>query len=369
MVDFDYMPTSNRQNALILCDKLLWKNIAVEAISARTLQCFAPRETSNLMEIQSSVPTIDYVFWIQDGIQSEYTDFLDMLFDHWPDAEHVILFVQSASSDLQIHPRDTLLAKVAHCYIPSVKELREAIDQTLQQFFPDLKTETTPAPTSTLTYKPSFRAHLANSTKFPVNPPYRKGHKEQLIVVASSTGGVQALSDLLSYWPKELTVPTVVAHHLPARFQSSLIDILQRVSDRKVILAENACKLDNAIYISPFDFHTRVFRKNGELWVEPFQGPKEHFLRPAADPLFRSAGELSDISVVGVVLTGMGKDGMAGAQEIHSKGGSILCQDEDSSVVWGMPKRVYELGITEGAFHPNSLGRKIQEVFDRNTRK
>ncbi len=388
------MTASSRHRALLLCENTTWRSTTVNVLSEHNMQCFAPRDISNLAEIKQSLSNMSYVFWIMDSILSDYADLLDSLFDHWPDAEHVIVMCQRNSADLQVHCKRTLVAKVAHCYLTGPQDLSEATQKVLYEFFPEFERHSAPTPSAvyppriapTTSPQPSLQPQAFNPVN--TNPKSRTDHysenkshrptsnpksiseriranlqRDKLIVVASSTGGVQALSELLTHWPEKLTCPVVIAHHLPARFQSSLGEILQRASNRPVHFVTEAMELTKAVYISPFDFHVRVVRKNTKLWVEPHQGPKEHFLRPAADPLFRSAGDLEHTGVMAVVLTGMGRDGMAGAQYIYENGGRILCQDERSSVVWGMPKQVFDLGITEGAYHPSVIGDKILELF------
>ncbi len=351
----------DRHKTLVLCENINWRSKAVSTLSQHNLQCFAPRDVSNLESIKASLPEMKYVFWVVDQILADYTAMLDALYDHWPNTEHIIILCQLHSNDLQVHCKRTLLAKVAHCYLTGLAEVETAIQKVLYEFFPSF------APTRKKTsvlekreaFVPSFTKQ-SPSTRSSISQQIKRNlQRKKLIVVASSTGGVQALTELLTAWPNDLTAPIIIAHHLPAKFQTSLQEILQRVSHRNVSFITEETKLDNAVYISPFDYHVRVFTKDGHLWAEPHQGPKEHFLRPAADPLFRSAGDLEDTRVIAVVLTGMGRDGMAGAKHIHSNGGHVICQDEASSVVWGMPKQVFDLGITEGAYPPKEIGRRV----------
>ncbi len=381
------MTVPSRHRALLLCENTTWRSTTVNVLSEHNMHCFAPRDISDLGEIQNSLSNMRYVFWVMDSILSDYADLLDSLFDHWPDAEHVIVMCQQNSADLQVHCKRTLVAKVAHCYLTSPQDLQEATQKVLYEFFPEFERQVVSKPTAV--YTPRIAPRPANaqqqqnvhntgtigssSSSLRHTPATRSQsiserirtnlQRDKLIVVASSTGGVQALSELLAHWPEKLTCPVVIAHHLPARFQSSLGEILQRVSKRPIHFVTESMELQKAVYISPFDFHVRVVRRSGKLWVEPHQGPKEHFLRPAADPLFRSAGDLEHTGVMAVVLTGMGRDGMAGSQHIYENGGRVLCQDESSSVVWGMPKQVFDLGITEGAYHPSVIGDKICELF------
>lgn len=304
----------------------------------------------DLTDLAERLPPIDHIIWVSEQIESHLNTPLNGFLDLWPNAERTLVMCQSNSVDVQVHCKHTLMANVAHCYIRQDQDIPNITEQVLEEFLPNLQLK--PLNLSLPTFPVPLHSQPSTIHKL-----------HHLAVVASSTGGVQALSDLLTHWPTELTIPTVVAHHLPARFQSSLSEILGRMSNRPVHLVKEPTRLGNAVYISPFDYHLRIEETAGQLWAYPHQGPKEHFLRPAADPLFRSAGALQNTFVMGVVLTGMGHDGAEGSQAIHANGGSIICQDESSSVVWGMPKRVFDLGIAEAVLTPSQIGRKLMQIL------
>lgn len=347
-----YNMPNRPKRLLLLCANNIWRNSMSTVLSRYQVNCLSQNAMVDLTDLAERLPPIDHIIWVSEQIESHLNTPLNGFLDLWPNADRTLVMCQSDSLNVRVECKHTLMANVAHCYIRHNQDIPNIMEQVLDEFLPNLP------------LKPLNLSNSQTPNAIAISPNQQQTQKmHQLSVVASSTGGVQALSDLLTHWPAELTIPTVIAHHLPARFQSSLSEILGRMSNRPVHLVKEPTRLENAVYISPFDYHLRIEETAGQLWAYPHQGPKEHFLRPAADPLFRSAGALQETFVMGVVLTGMGHDGAEGSQAIHANGGRIICQDEASSVVWGMPKRVFDLGITEAVLSPNQIGRKLMQIL------
>jgi two-component system chemotaxis response regulator CheB len=173
----------------------------------------------------------------------------------------------------------------------------------------------------------------------------RRGYR--MLVVASSTGGPEALGTLLGALPR-LDVPVVVVQHMPPVFTKQFAARLDRQLPYPVREAEHGAPLEpGTVTIAAGDHHLRVVAR-GLGWAAIVdQGPAENYCRPAADVLFRSAAEATGGAVLAVVLTGMGQDGCRGAQAIVSRGGSVIVQDQATSVVWGMPGSVAAAGLAE----------------------
>lgn len=168
----------------------------------------------------------------------------------------------------------------------------------------------------------------------------------ELVVVAASTGGPPALTDLLKGLHGDLSQPMLIVQHMPTAFIELLATQLTKASAIPVSVARDGEALQpGRAWLAPGDSHLRVERREGRLHASLDQSPPENFCRPAADVLFRSAAQACGARTVAVVLTGMGRDGLAGASAISSAGGVILAQDEDSSVVWGMPGAVVGSGL------------------------
>ena len=160
----------------------------------------------------------------------------------------------------------------------------------------------------------------------------------RIIAVGSSTGGPQALANLLEALSPSLDrVPVVVAQHMPAMFTTVLAERLARDTGRRSIEGVDGDLLrPGMIYVAPGNYHMTVQGADVPR-LRVAQGELVNFCRPAVDPLFASVATLFGPAALGIVLTGMGQDGAEGARAIADAGGSVIAQDETSSVVWGMP--------------------------------
>lgn len=169
----------------------------------------------------------------------------------------------------------------------------------------------------------------------------------RLLVVGSSTGGPEALHTLFTALPL-LPVPIAVVQHMPPVFTRQFAARLDRSSAWKVTEAEHDQLLGpGQVAIAPGDHHLEVVSTSRGFVAKLHQGPQENYCRPAVDVLFRSAAASAGAGVLGVVLTGMGSDGERGADVITQRGGSVLAQDQATSVVWGMPGAVTNAGLAE----------------------
>lgn len=170
--------------------------------------------------------------------------------------------------------------------------------------------------------------------------------KPRLLVVGSSTGGPQALFTLFEGLGKDFQLPIVVTQHMPATFTAILADHIAKVAGRPCAEAKDGEVLASGhIYVAPGDFHMTVRRIGTNQCLKLDQSPQENFCRPAVDPLFRSVAKAAGSAALCVVLTGMGYDGLKGGEEVVEAGGTILAQDEATSVVWGMPGAVATHGL------------------------
>jgi two-component system chemotaxis response regulator CheB len=193
----------------------------------------------------------------------------------------------------------------------------------------------------------------AASTVSPVPPvspvaPVAPGPapRVDVLVVGASTGGPDALSVVLGALPASLPVPVVVVQHMPPVFTKQFAERLDARCALKVSEAvPGAPVVAGQALVAPGDFHLRLRRVAGRVQATLDQGTPENYCRPAVDVLFRSAVETYGGHVLGLVLTGMGADGARGSAEIVRAGGSVLVQDEATSVVWGMPGAVAAAGL------------------------
>lgn len=168
----------------------------------------------------------------------------------------------------------------------------------------------------------------------------------EALVVAASTGGLQALSTLLASLGATIArIPVFVVLHMPVGFEASVTAHIARISRMKVRAAiHGEAVRPGLIYFAPPERHLELAREKGVAKLVLHDGPAINFCKPSADHLFRSAAEVYGRAVIAVVLSGMGADGCAGAAAIVEMGGHVLAQDEESSAVWGMPAAVVEAG-------------------------
>jgi two-component system chemotaxis response regulator CheB len=182
----------------------------------------------------------------------------------------------------------------------------------------------------------------------PAAPRTGPGKKAAVLVIGSSTGGPEALTRMLPMLPASLPVPVLLVQHMPPVFTRQFAQRLDRLSPLRVVEATDGTPLvPGTVHLAPGDHHL-VVRVNGRGTQTGLnQGPPENFCRPAVDPLFRSAVTAYDGAVLAVVLTGMGSDGRNGAAEIRAAGGTVLVQDQATSVVWGMPGAISQAGLAD----------------------
>jgi two-component system chemotaxis response regulator CheB len=168
----------------------------------------------------------------------------------------------------------------------------------------------------------------------------------EIIAIGSSTGGPQALLAVLTKFPSSIRLPILITQHMPATFTSILAEHLGRASGWPCAEAVDGEPVRaNRIYVAPGDFHMKVSVENGARVIRLTKEPPENFCRPAVDPMFRSVAQAYGAGVLGVVLTGMGSDGAKGARVVVDAGGSVIAQDEATSVVWGMPGATANAGV------------------------
>jgi two-component system chemotaxis response regulator CheB len=180
----------------------------------------------------------------------------------------------------------------------------------------------------------------------PRRPRAGPAFRPKLIAFGSSTGGPEALSEVLHALARHrLPQPMVLTQHMPPNFTGILADRITRCGIPAVEAADGMKLLPGRMHVAPGGRHLLFQREREELSCLLDDGPPENFCRPAVDPMLRSAVRHWRGGVLAVILTGMGSDGLAGCQEVVSSGGLVLAQDEPTSVVWGMPGAVARAGI------------------------
>lgn len=170
---------------------------------------------------------------------------------------------------------------------------------------------------------------------------------DRIIAIASSTGGTEALKQVLPFLPPD-TPGMVIAQHMPAGFTKTFADSLNQMCQIDVKEAQEGDRVVSGLaLIAPGNFHMELIRKGAYYFVRLHQEPPMHGVRPAADYLMKSVAKYAGANAFGAVLTGMGKDGAEGLKVMRDAGAKTVAQDEKSCIVFGMPKVAIEMGGAE----------------------
>ena len=182
----------------------------------------------------------------------------------------------------------------------------------------------------------------------------------RLLAIGASTGGIHALTSFFQALPAKIGVPILVTQHLPAPFMAVFARQLSNAAGREAIVAEDGLRLlPDRIVIAPGDAHLTVDICGGRLVARLQRNRASSGCLPSVDPMLASAGALLGAEALGVVLSGMGRDGLEGAMALIGAGGSVIVQDESSSAVWGMPRAVADAGLACAVLPPAKIARRV----------
>jgi len=193
---------------------------------------------------------------------------------------------------------------------------------------------------------------------FTLTPP-------RVLLIGSSTGGPQALTALVAQLiPVIERAPTLITQHMPPTFTTILAEHLSRAANCSAREAEHGeTVVPGRIYLAPGGRHMTVVKRDRRAEIALDDGPLINFCRPAVDPMFSSAARVWGMGILALVLTGMGTDGTNGARDVVSAGGSIIAQDESTSVVWGMPGSAANAGVCSAVLPLEEIGPKVVRLF------
>jgi two-component system, chemotaxis family, protein-glutamate methylesterase/glutaminase len=181
-----------------------------------------------------------------------------------------------------------------------------------------------------------------------------------IVAIGVSTGGPNALAEVIPALPSDLRVPVVIVQHMPPMFTRLLAERLNAQSGLAVREASAGLPITpGTVTIAQGDYHMVIERDGAHVRAVLTQDPPENSCRPAVDPLFRSAVALYGARTLGVILTGMGQDGLRGCEYVREAGGQVLAQDEASSVVWGMPGFVARAGLADRVLPLSEIAAEI----------
>lgn len=190
---------------------------------------------------------------------------------------------------------------------------------------------------------------------------------EKLIVIGSSTGGTTAIKDILEDLPADIP-GIVIVQHLPLNFSQQFADRLNNaVKKLTVKLAKDGDRIQRGfVYISPGEEHCSIESKGAKYYIKLRKGPKVHYHCPSVTVLFNSAANYAGRNVIGVMLTGMGDDGSKAMKEMKDNGSYNIVQDQESSIVWGMPGKAVEYGAANIVLPLNKIAGEIERYVREN---
>ncbi len=191
--------------------------------------------------------------------------------------------------------------------------------------------------------------------------------RPDLIAIGSSTGGPQALFKVLGDLGGSVTQPILITQHMPSTFTSLLATHIARVSNVPCTEATDGEPIrPGHIYLAPGDYHLIAERGSIGNVLRLTQNERENYCRPAVDPMLRSLAPIYGARLLVIILTGMGSDGSKGAQMVVTAGGSVIAQDEETSIVWGMPGAVATAGVCSAVLPLSDIAPYVRELVVRS---
>jgi two-component system chemotaxis response regulator CheB len=209
-----------------------------------------------------------------------------------------------------------------------------------------------------------FPAGGAKSASVPDAPPLKlrpmTDQRLGCLALGASTGGLHALSEFLRALPTRISAPILITQHLPTVFMPFFARQIEAASGRLSRVAENGMTLTpEQILVAPGDAHLALERIGSRIVVQLTDAPASSGCMPSVDTMLWSVSEIYGRSGIGVVFSGMGRDGLVGSARIVDRGGAVLVQNQQSSAVWGMPRAVAEAGLASAVLAPAELAVRV----------
>lgn len=255
--------------------------------------------------------------------------------------------------------------------IESKEELHRKLSHVFKHFQMKRSALRSPKPSAPLTPKAPLPAQGASlpSAASPVSSSSVSSTHFDVLAIGISTGGPNALSELIPALPGDLGVPVLLVQHMPPIFTESLANSLNRKSKLDVKEAAHGEPVKpNTVYIAPGGKHMAIARENNVIKIVINEDPPENSCRPAVDVLFRSISKVYGKNVLSVVMTGMGSDGALGVKALKQVGCYSLIQSEKTCVVYGMPKAVAEMKLADESVELNALADRITHLIKKGNR-
>ncbi|MGE0441601.1 MAG: chemotaxis response regulator protein-glutamate methylesterase [Gemmatimonadales bacterium] len=197
----------------------------------------------------------------------------------------------------------------------------------------------------------------------PKSPVSSLPKRVDILAIGTSTGGPNALGAVLPLLPADFPIPIVITQHMPPVFTKLLAERLTARGPLKFFEGEPGARLEPGIgWVAPGDHHMVLARDGTSIKLKLNQEPPENSCRPAVDPMFRSVVEIYGERTLAVILTGMGQDGLRGCEQVKEAGGHVVVQDEQSSVVWGMPGFVAQAGLADSVLPLDRIAMELVRI-------
>jgi two-component system chemotaxis response regulator CheB len=212
--------------------------------------------------------------------------------------------------------------------------------------------------------KIASKANIKTTTKRKVISVDKKKMSDSLVMIAASTGGPKIITSIFKKFPRDFSAPIVVVQHMPASFTKAFAKRLNEHSSISVMEGKEGIALKKGkAFIAPGDFHLE-FTQDRRIILN--KKPALHGVRPSADITMNSASDNFDGNLIGVILSGMGKDGSIGVRNISKRGGYVIAQDKDTSVVYGMPKSAIDSGCVDLVLPANEIADKLISLVKKD---
>lgn len=302
-----------------------------------------------IVELKPDVITLDIEMPRMDGLT-----FLKKLMHHFPLPVIVVSSLAKSGSAVALEALDIgaleVLAKPGAAY--SVGDMTIELAEKIRSAY---------AGRHSVVKKISNNDTESSTTLKPLTKTTQK-----VCVIGASTGGTKAIEEIIKKFPKNAP-GTVIVQHMPAGFTKSFAERLDRLSSVQVKEAEDGDSItQGTVLIAPGNLHTLVKRSGAKYYVEVKDGPLVERHRPSVEVLFNSSTQALGPNAIGVMLTGMGKDGAKAMAKLKESGAFTIAQDESSSIVFGMPKAAIECDAIKEVLPLNKIAEKILEISEKD---
>ena len=362
------MSTDGKIKVLVVDDSAIVRKLLSQTLSAETdievvgvaPDPFVARD--KILSLNPDVLTLDIEMPRMDGLT-----FLKKLMQYRPMPVVMISSLAQSSSRAALEAMQygavEVLAKPGGPY--SVGDLKEALPRTIRAAARARISAAKAA--SSLISTPTARPSPAPVTTAPAGPRILARRSDAVILIGASTGGTEAIREVLVELPPECP-PVVIVQHIPAVFSRAFADRLDAICRIRVKEAANGDRLERGLaLVAPGNFHLLLRRAGEGYRVDLGDGPLVCYQRPSVDVLFQSAMEFAGPDFVAAILTGMGSDGAAGMVELKRKGCHTIAQDEASCVVFGMPREAIRLGAVDQVLPLHRIAGALLNMASRQT--